>query len=617
MLDQKRQVDRDTAWQRHSMTETKFPKKNTEGLIRLSVLALDYDGTIATSGVLNNSVRTALREVRRTGVNLILVTGRRIAELQRLVGNLDLFEAIVAENGAVVAYPSTGRSTLIGQPPPPYFLQELRNRGIPAEAGECVVEAAAAEAGRILAVIRELELPLVIAFNRGRLMVLPTATSKATGLGEALRTLRLSAHNALAIGDAENDHDLLAACEVGVAVHWGSPVLQLSADLVLDGTGPEDVADYILQVAATKRLPTPKTARRRLQLGTQEDGSDLSLAVRGRSILISGDPKSGKSWIAGLICEQLILQRYSVFVIDPEGDYTSLEALPGVLVFGEEKHPPPLTELTRVLHHHDVSIVADFSMLPQADKRRYARSLLHLLAEHRRRTGLPHRIVVDEAHYFLHDPDVLDLVDVNLSGYILVTYRAAQLHPRILGASEAIIVSRETDPEELRALFGLHKLRAMETQLAPIVQNLALDEAVLFPGIDEAGGRLRKFRVAQRLSYHVRHRHKYFDVPVPTEQAFVFSHGGHPPARARTLKEFLAALSQITDEALAGYLQRHDYSRWIDDVFGDYALASQIEALENQNGPKQIQLVRNSIVRLIQERYSLSDSEREPLMGLS
>jgi hydroxymethylpyrimidine pyrophosphatase-like HAD family hydrolase len=48
-----------------------------------------------------------------------------------------------------------------------------------------------------------------IAFNRSRLMVLPQSVSKATCLREALTTLRLSAHNAIGIGDAENDHALL------------------------------------------------------------------------------------------------------------------------------------------------------------------------------------------------------------------------------------------------------------------------------------------------------------------------------------------------------------------------------------------------------------------------
>ena len=579
-----------------------------DGLIRLSVLALDYDGTIAVDGVLDATVRDALAEVRRQGITVILVTGRRMGELRRPIGGLQLFDAVVAENGAVVAHPAARRSKLLAQPPPPIFFQELNHRGIQFEAGECVIESDAGEAPRILSVIRDLELPLVMIFNRGRLMVLPQATSKATGLREALTTLRLSVHNTLAIGDAENDHDLLAACEVGVAVGWGSPVLQRAADLVLEGTGPADVADYIRRVATQRRLPATPTTRRRLLLGTQEDGSDLSLAVRGRSVLISGDAKSGKSWITGLLCEQLILQGYSIFVIDPEGEYTSLEALPGVLVFGDQKHPPPLTEFTRVRHHPDVSIVADLSVLPHAEKRQYVRSLLHLLATHRRQTGLPHRIVVDEAHYFLHDPDVLQMVDVNLSGYILVTYRASQLHPKILAASEAIIVSRETDPQELRALLELHNLKATEEQLTPILQKLALDEAILFPGIEEAGGRPRKFWVAPRLSVHVRHRHKYLDVPVPTEQAFLFA---EESVRARTLKEFTEALSHFALDSIRGYLDRHDFSRWIDDVFGDYILAARIEELENQNGSSQNPLVRDAIIQLIEERYTLGESERE------
>ena len=583
--------------------------RGESGLIRLSAVALDYDGTIAFDGMLDPWVGEVLAEVRRTDVSVILVTGRRMDDLRRLIGDLQLFDAIVAENGAVIVHPATGRSTLIVEPPPPFFVQELKKRGIDVAAGQCVIEADEREASRILSVIRALELPLVMIFNRGRLMVLPQAVSKATGLQAALATLRLSVHNTLAIGDAENDHALLSVCEVGVAVSWGSLALQRAADLVLEGAGPGDVGNYIRRVVASRRLPAVPAVRRRLLLGLQEDGSELSLAVRGRSILISGDPKSGKSWIAGLLCEQFILQGYSVFVIDPEGDYTSLEALPGVLVFGEEKFPPPLTEFTRMLHHHDTSIVADLSLMPPAEKTRYVRSLLHLLASHRRRTGLPHRIVVDEAHYFLHDPDVLQLVDLNLSGYILVTYRVAQLHPQILAASEAIIISRETDPEELRALLKLHQLQQSEEQLAPILRDLSLEEGVLFPGVEEAGGSLRRFRVAPRLSFHVRHRHKYVDVPVSGDQAFVFIDGIHRLVRTRTLKEFTDTLATIPLESARGYLDRHDFSRWIEQVFGDYALAAQIGELENRNRTDQGSAIRDAIIQLIRERYTLEEPQ--------
>ncbi|MBI3940859.1 MAG: HAD family phosphatase [Acidobacteria bacterium] len=236
-------------------------------------------------------------------------TGRIVRELRREIGDLRFVDAIVAENGALLVFPESGRSTALGHPPPEVFLQELERRGIGVTTGECVVEANADDAWRILPVIRELELPLVILFNRGRLMVLPQSISKATGLREALTALRLSAHNAIAIGDAENDHELLGICEVGVAVGWGSARLKAVADETLEGAGPSAVAAYIRQKIAQPqpRLPLEGAKRRRLILGCTDDGQKLELALQWRSVLVAGDPKSGKSWIAGLLCEQMIL----------------------------------------------------------------------------------------------------------------------------------------------------------------------------------------------------------------------------------------------------------------------------------------------------------------------
>ena len=141
----------------------------------------------------------------------------------------------------------------------------------------------------------------------------------------------VAAQHASAIGDAENDHELLRLAEVGAAVEWGSAG---AAGGRRRGRrrrrARAAVADYMRRSAATGRLPVPPRARRRLRLGYTEDGREFSLAVRGRNVLVAGDAKSGKSWVAGLLCEQLILHGYCVCVIDPEGDYRSLEALPGV-----------------------------------------------------------------------------------------------------------------------------------------------------------------------------------------------------------------------------------------------------------------------------------------------
>ena len=298
--------------------------------------------------------------------------------------------------------------------------------------------------------IRDLELPLVLLFNHGQVMTLPQGVSKATGLGTALDMLRLSPRNTLAIGDAENDHELLRLAEVGGAVEWGSASLRSAADVIVAGAGPAAVGEYIRRVAAEGRLPVPSRARRRLRLGYTEDGREFSLAVRGRNVLITGDAKSGKSWIAGLLCEQLILHGYSVCVIDPEGDYQSLEALPGVTVLGGEDPPPTPRDLLRALRYPDRSVVIDLSHVPQDEKIDYIRSVLPALNVMRRRTGLPHRILVDEAHYFLHDAAARHLLDLDANGYTVVTYCASRLPPELIAATEVMIVTCESNPRESR-----------------------------------------------------------------------------------------------------------------------------------------------------------------------
>jgi hydroxymethylpyrimidine pyrophosphatase-like HAD family hydrolase len=140
---------------------------------------------------------------------------------------------------------------VIGHTPGAVFLAELSRRGISCVAGESVIEAHASEAPAILEAIQRLEQPLMLAFNRGRLMVVPPATAKSSGLRYALYALRLSIHNTIAIGDAENDHDMLDACEVGVAVQWGSRALRAVADEVIRGSGPPAVAAYLDRLADT------------------------------------------------------------------------------------------------------------------------------------------------------------------------------------------------------------------------------------------------------------------------------------------------------------------------------------------------------------------------------
>ncbi len=94
----------------------------------------------------------------------------------------------------------------------------LSARGVAHRSGQVLVACAAADEPAALEVIRELGLDCQLVRNRGELMILPAGVTKGTGLLAALGELGLSPHNAIGVGDAENDHSLLDACEIGVAV---------------------------------------------------------------------------------------------------------------------------------------------------------------------------------------------------------------------------------------------------------------------------------------------------------------------------------------------------------------------------------------------------------------
>ena len=571
--------------------------------MKLGAIALDYDGTLATHGVMHPDVRSAIGAARDAGIAVILATGRRLDDLKEVAGDLGCFDVVVAENGAVLDFPLRGRHVLLGRPPAPAFLDELKRRGVVFDAGECLVEADARSSGIIIDVIHALQQPLVLTFNRGRVMVLPQAIGKSTDLREALTTLRLSIHNTIAIGDAENDHDLLDACEVGTAVEWGSPALLAVADDVIRGSGPEAVAGYVREMARRGELAAAQMGRRRILLGHQHDGTAVSLAVRGRPVVIAGEPGTGKSWLTGLMCEQLILQGYSLCVIDPEGDYASLEALPNVVVLGGDDSPPRGRELTRALRHPDISVVIDLSRMRHRDKLQYLDTVMALLLELRRQTGLPHRIVVDEAHYLLAGKAFRALSPADLHGQTLITYRVSTLAESVTLPDDAVVlVTRETDPHETDAMRGL--CRKPGAAVSPqAFMDLQVNEAAILPGALEAGGCVKRFQIAPRLTTHVRHRTKYLDVPVPENHAFVFSATGRPMARARTLKEFVGLIAALPADVLEPHLRRHDVSRWIADVFRDGALAARVRGLESGIDAEGAAELAATIGQTIRARY--------------
>jgi hydroxymethylpyrimidine pyrophosphatase-like HAD family hydrolase len=215
-------------------------------------LATDYDGTIADDGVVDNLTLAALERLRDGARRLILVTGRDLTDVQRAMPRLDIFDLVVAENGALLYDPAINEVRALGDAPPLAFVERLRELGVaPLWMGRIVVATCLHNEAKVLSAIDDLGLNLRIAFNKDAIMVLPVGVTKASGLRCALARLSLSPLNCIGVGDAENDIDFLDVCGLPVAVANAQMSVKGRAAFVTKGMRGAGVAELIDQVLAT------------------------------------------------------------------------------------------------------------------------------------------------------------------------------------------------------------------------------------------------------------------------------------------------------------------------------------------------------------------------------
>jgi hydroxymethylpyrimidine pyrophosphatase-like HAD family hydrolase len=212
-------------------------------LKNIRALATDYDETIAHNGYIPAKVHAALAQFRRSGRKLILNTGRELQDLQTVCADLEIFDLAILENGAVMYRPLTQEEVPLHEPPPQELLSALRKRGVPVLVGRVVIESSIHYRRAILDAMQDSGVERHFQFNKSAIIILPPNTDKASGLRVALAELGIPIEHTAGIGDAENDHALLAACGVAVAVPHATEALKREAHQIL---GPVELIEKIL-----------------------------------------------------------------------------------------------------------------------------------------------------------------------------------------------------------------------------------------------------------------------------------------------------------------------------------------------------------------------------------
>jgi phosphoglycolate phosphatase (TIGR01487 family) len=225
-------------------------------VVQFPVVAADFDGTLAQDGRMDHDTQTALLRVRQSGRRVILITGRELENLQQTFSALDLFDVVVAENGAALYHPLTREESFLGTAPPAGFIERLRRDGVnPLSVGRRIVATVRSHEETVCQAIRELRLDLQVIFNREAVMVLPPGVDKGLGLKTVLAEFGVSSVSVLGFGDAENDYAFLALCGFSVAVANAIPSLKERVDLVSAGSYGPGVVEVLEKLVAVGTLP--------------------------------------------------------------------------------------------------------------------------------------------------------------------------------------------------------------------------------------------------------------------------------------------------------------------------------------------------------------------------
>ncbi len=547
------------------------------------VMAFDFDGTLATEGVVPPELARALERCRAGGHALFLVTGRRF-ETVSLEPLRDLFTGVVWENGAVLVHSATGEIFLPFGQVPDYLLKNLEEAEIPFERGLAIAATWVPHDQRVWQILSAQKGGASVEYNKGNVMLLPPGASKGPGLERLLTICGYSVHNLVAFGDAENDLSMFNLAEVAVAVGDALPSVKVKADVVAERPGPAGILEILTRYPLAKQfLDFPLQRERPISLGQDETGRDVTVPasrLAGRNLGVFGDSGTGKSWLVGLLAEGLHHGEYQVLLLDPEGDFRGLRALPRfVALSGDEGSLPSPSAVVALLEESGVSAVLDLSGYPLSQRPRYLADLMRALRPLRERKYRPHWIVLEEAQQFLHpfgtDVTASLLPLLEEGGWAFVSYRPDRLDPKVLGSLHHCLLTRLTEPDAVRAV--------REQCPACQLQDVNLED-VPQGSVILGRGQMARLRPAIRRFPHIRHLFKYLDSPLPPWKRFWFrNERGGIGAEAASLYEFLQLIPKLPIESLEWHDRRQDFSHWVEESLGDTGLAARLRKVSHRN----------------------------------
>ena len=567
------------------------------GSMLFVAFATDYDGTLARDGRANQAALDALNRLKAAGKKLLLITGRELPSIKQALPEIELFDLVVAENGALLYFPEAREERRIAPAPPAEFVQSLKDKGVsPLSIGQSIVATWTPNETQVIQTIRELALDWQVIFNKGAVMCLPPGVNKASGLKAALDELKLSPVNTIGIGDAENDQAFLALCGCSVAVSNALDPVKKSADIVTSADHGDGVAEIIGRWLDDPNAAFGHIRRHDLLIGELvHEKSKVAINPDTGSTLIAGSSGAGKSRLTILLVERLVESQYQVCIVDPEGDYRDFEHF---TQFGDTHRTPAPEEVRDALNAPHVNAVVNLLGTDVSHRPEYFRALHGLIFGLHSGTGRPQWLILDEAHHLSPRTDTQTGFASRGPSTVLVT-----THPENLSAAALQTVGTLIAVGD-QANSIIAKFCELQGQEPPAAATPPADDEVL---IWQPASGVRRVSIARSKHQHQRHTRKYAQGRLGEDISFYFrGPDGNLNLRAYNLATFIELAGGVDDSTWLFHLNRNDYSQWIRSIIKDDELAEEVRQAENGS---EAEGSKAAIGEAIKKRYILTPTD--------
>jgi hypothetical protein len=432
-------------------------------------------------------------------------------------------------------------------------------------------------------------------------MCLPPGINKASGLRAALEELKLSPHNVVGVGDAENDQAFLSECGCSVAVANALQAIKDSTDLRTAASRGAGVTEVITGWLSDPAAMFSGVRKHDIRLGAEiEGGITVSLPSDRGAVLIAGGSGVGKTTLTHLLIERMAAGGYQFCIVDPEGDYDGLEH---VVHLGDAARTPSPEDVLSVLDAPRASVTVNLLGIDVPERPGYFNKLMGQISGLRAGTGRPHWLILDETHHLAphtQDSEHTSLPD-NLSSAVFITTRPRNLSRSALRSVRTII---GVGSEAAQVLVEFSESTGRPPPESPI-PTLAEDEVLVWELGSDRGP--RAVTVGKAKNTHRRHTRKYAEGRLGEDKSFYFRGPSRSlNLRAYNLATFLQLAAGVDDETWLFHLKRGDYTTWFRDDIKDEALAAEAQRVESSEDAADS---REEVAEAIKRRYAAADVE--------